>query len=236
MPILSMLETVFYKLMHRVQSKQVEAQDWSGVICPKIKKLDKFTEWSAGCMVKPAGNGLFHVTSGEFEATYTVDFPARTCDCRRWQLCGIPCHHAIACCRSERIDPETVVHNCYSIATYMEAYGFNLVPLRGRVFWEKTNGVQVHPPLYTKVMGRPKKNRRKAPEEKFKKGATILSKHGVTMHCSICRKEGHNKTGHDKYIQSIQVDQEHGAAEEVDQEFDDPSYIQVFLCHNRKFT
>ena len=43
----------------------------------------------------------------------------------------------------------------------MEAYGFNLVPLRGRVFWEKTNGVQVHPLLYTKVMGRPKKNRRK---------------------------------------------------------------------------
>jgi hypothetical protein len=49
------------------------------------------------------------------------------------------------------------------------------------------NGVKVHPPLYTKVMGRPKKNRRKTPEEKEKKkGTKILTRSGMTMHCSIC--------------------------------------------------
>ena len=142
---------------------------------------------------------MFHVSSSEFEGPYTVDFKAKTCDCRRWQLCGIPCHHAIACCRNENNDPETLVHSCYSIATYNDAYGFNMVPLRGREFWEKTNGVHVHPPLYTKVMGRPKKNRRKGPEEKIKQGAKILSKHGVPMHCSICKREGHNRLGHEKY-------------------------------------
>jgi hypothetical protein len=30
------------------------------------------------------------------------------------------------------------------------------------------NVPKVHPPLYTKVMGRPKKNRRKTPEKKEK--------------------------------------------------------------------
>jgi hypothetical protein len=28
------------------------------------------------------------------------------------------------------------------------------------------NGVKIHPPLFKKVMGRPKKNRKKEPEEK----------------------------------------------------------------------
>ena len=94
-------------------------------------------------MVVSTGGGLYLVTSGEFEVEYNVDLPTRTCDCRRWQLSGIPCHHAIACCREERIDAETMVHSCYSIATFKEAYAYNLAPLRGRVFWQKMNGLFV---------------------------------------------------------------------------------------------
>ena len=75
-------------------------------------------------------------------------------------------------------------------------------------------------------MGRPKKNRKKAPEEKIKKGVKLVTKHGVSMHCSICGKADHNKKGHEKYIQSQQVEQ-HEAVVAEDEEFDDPSYIQV---------
>ena len=47
---LSMLETIFYKILQRTESKQREADKWTGRICPKIKKkLDKFTEWSGDC-------------------------------------------------------------------------------------------------------------------------------------------------------------------------------------------
>ncbi|KAM0882954.1 hypothetical protein ACQ4PT_031942 [Festuca glaucescens] len=226
MVILSMLETIFYKLMLRVESKQAEAEKWPGTICPKIKKkLDKFTEWSVACRVKCAGNGLYHVESNEIEISYVVDLPGRCCDCKRWQLSGIPCYHAIACCRSNMTAPENLVHSCYSIKSYREAYGYNLTPLRGRAFWEKMNGVKVYPPLFTKVMGRPKKNRRKAPEEKMKNGAKHLTKHGVSMHCSICGNSDHNKKGHDKYIASVQVEQDETMQPE-DEFFDDPSYIQ----------
>ena len=45
MPFLSMLETIFYKILKRIESKQKESEKWNGRICPKIKKkLDKFTE------------------------------------------------------------------------------------------------------------------------------------------------------------------------------------------------
>jgi hypothetical protein len=52
-------------------------------------------------------------------------------------------------------------------------------------------------------MGRPKKNRRKALEEKIKQGVKIFTKAGVTIHCSVCGKANHNKMGHDEYLETL---------------------------------
>jgi hypothetical protein len=86
--------------------------------------------------------------------------------------------------------------------------------------------MQIHPPLYTKVMGRPKKNRKKAPEEKTTKdGAKKLTRGGLTMHCSTCGKANHNNKGHEKYLLSQE------ANEFVpEEEHDIPSILQVIFC------
>jgi hypothetical protein len=185
MYFLSMLETIFYKVLQRIETKQREAKKWTRRICPKIKKkkkMDKFLEWSKQCDVTLAGNYLYFVSSHEFVKEYAVNFQKRSCDYKRWPLSGIACHHAIACCRQDNINPENLVHQCYTVDAYNRAYGFNLLPMRGREFWEKVNGPTIHPHLFTKVMGRPKKNRKKAPEEKKKKGVTVFTKAGVTIH------------------------------------------------------
>jgi hypothetical protein len=228
MPILSMMHTIFYKIEARIVAKQKEVEKWISTICPKIKKkIDKFTEWSKKCFVDPAAKGLYHVSSLEFEKEYVVDMPTKTCTCNRWQLTGIPCHHAIACCREDRFDVDALVHSCYKIDTYKRAYAYNLVPLRGRVHWEKMNGVVVLPPLYTKVMGRPKKNRRKAPEEKEKNGATHVTRGGITMHCSICGHANHNKKGHYKYVQTNPANED---VQDQDREgYDDTSILQHII-------
>jgi hypothetical protein len=80
------------------------------------------------------------------------------------------------------------------------------------------NAVPIQPPLFTKVMGRPKKNRKKTPEEKIKRGKKVFTKAGVTMHCSICGKAYHNKKGHTKYVERME-----------DEEIDIPSIVQVML-------
>jgi hypothetical protein len=66
----------------------------------------------------------------------------------------------------------------------------------------------VHPPLFTKVMGMSKNNIIKASEEKMKKDITIFTKSGVTIHCSVCGIGGHNKKGHDKFM-NTQMQQQH---------------------------
>lgn len=45
----------------------------------------------------PIGNGVFQVN--ERENQYIVELPTKHCDCRRWDLIGIPCNHAIAALR-----------------------------------------------------------------------------------------------------------------------------------------
>jgi hypothetical protein len=120
--------------MHRNVSKRKECQSWPGTICPKInKKHEKTTEWAKKLSAAHAGGGIFHVTSPEYEKTYNVDMVGMTCDCSRWQLLGIPCHHAIACCREDRRDRCTLVHSGYNIDTYKRAYAYTLVPLSSRV-------------------------------------------------------------------------------------------------------
>ena len=233
-PVLSMVETIFYKLLKRIESKQRESEKWSSRICPKIKKkMDNFLEWSKNCIITPAGNYLYAVKSHEWEQDYVVDMQKRTCDCKRWQLSGIPCHHVIACCSKDRINPENLVHSCYSVATFNNAYAYNLTPLRGRVFWEKINFVPIHPPLYTKVMGRPKKNRKKAPEEKVKKGVPVFTKAGVSIHCSICGIPGHNSKGHAKYVHNLQKEDQTQLPETHivgdDGEIDIPDLLKVCM-------
>uniref|UniRef100_A0ACD5XY09 Uncharacterized protein n=1 Tax=Avena sativa TaxID=4498 RepID=A0ACD5XY09_AVESA len=95
--------------------------------------------------------------------------------------------------RHERIMPERMVSSCYSMATYMQAYGGQIFPLRDKDEWEPVDATPILPPLYEKAAGRRKKNRRKHPEES--EDGTRLRKHGVIMHCGYCKEAGHNRTG-----------------------------------------
>ena len=126
LPILSMLERIKCQLMTRHYNKQQElGKDIQGAFCPKIrKKVAKNAEFANMCFASPSGQGVFQVQIKDYQ--HIVDINARTCDCRRWQLTGVPCCHAISCLRSERIQPESVLANCYSMEAFKNTYGFNI--------------------------------------------------------------------------------------------------------------
>jgi hypothetical protein len=188
-----MIERIRCQLTNRIYTKQKEAQEkWTDTICPKIKnKLQKNIEFANKYFeVLPTGRRIFSVRGREY--THIVDINARTCDCRRWQLSGIPCGHAIACFRLERIQPESMVASCYHRDTFLQAYGTNVMPVRDKSRWAPVPGVTITilPPKYEKKVGRPPtRNRKKHPIEL--EGGSKLSKHGVTMHCSYCTGPDH---------------------------------------------
>uniref|UniRef100_A0A8R7UUS5 SWIM-type domain-containing protein n=1 Tax=Triticum urartu TaxID=4572 RepID=A0A8R7UUS5_TRIUA len=130
--------------MTRFYSKNVEAEEMCGSICPKIrKKLNKNIDMSNNCTTLPAGQHIFHVKGmiGEYE----VNIQKEECSCRAWQLSGIPCRHGAECLRYERIKPEVVVNKCYSIGAFKAAYGKVIMPCSDPRVWPRTNGPPVAP-------------------------------------------------------------------------------------------
>ena len=77
--------------------------------------------------------------------------------------------------------------------------------------------------MFTKQLGRPKKNRKKTPEEKIKNGVRVLNKKGAIMHCSICGRADHNRKGHYRWQEALIAE----GVEEVDENYDDPTFLQV---------
>ncbi|KAH7837681.1 hypothetical protein Vadar_016626 [Vaccinium darrowii] len=77
----------------------------------------------------------------------------------------------------------------------MTTYANVLAPINGRELWPVTENPKLLPPDIKKRAGRPKKVRRREPEEEVP-SSTQLSKKGVKMTCSLCEKTGHNKSGY----------------------------------------
>lgn len=136
LPLLSMLERIKGQLMTRYYNKQKEMEEkWQGPICPKIwKKVSKNADIANNCFILPAGKGIFYVQHKHF--SYIVDIQTRHCGCRRWDLTGIPCCHAISCLRNERIPAESVLAACYTTEAYLNAYGYHIWPCSNKTKWK----------------------------------------------------------------------------------------------------
>jgi hypothetical protein len=93
------------------------------------------------------------------------------------------------------------------------------------VHWEKMNGVQVHPRLFTKVMDVSKKNRKHAPRGNIKNKLLGMESLWISSHVE---KKIIIRNGHHKYIQSEQTMEEDGIAGE-EEDVEDPSFLQACI-------
>lgn len=114
-PIISLIEG----LKHYISSRIVKQRDlmlrYKGNICPMIQeKLEAHKlaaqnwapHWNGDTL-----NSKFEVTDGTNK--YRVELAKNHCACRRWDLTGIPCCHAIPCMWHNRTHPEEYVDNYY---------------------------------------------------------------------------------------------------------------------------
>lgn len=177
--ILVMLEMIREYLMTRLQTKRDQVDGWGGKrFTPKVYKLiEKFKKWSGGCYSTYAGYDEFEVTTVN-GSKYAVHLGNRTCGCRRWDLSGIPCHHAISCLNRLGKNVEDYIDSVYSTFHYKQAYSGIIYPMNGHLAWDKS-GMVLKPPVIEKQPGRPKKKRRVEPQEAQEivvDGVTRLSK------------------------------------------------------------
>ncbi|KAL7243203.1 hypothetical protein ACSBR1_015588 [Camellia fascicularis] len=119
-PIISMLEWIRMRVMHRIQIKKEGMEKYTGEICPNIvKDLEALKVQARNCFATYCGDRKFEVDCGD--TTHIVDLEERKCSCRMWDFSGIPCKHAVSSIFVQREKPEDYVHPYYSKQHYLVA-------------------------------------------------------------------------------------------------------------------
>ena len=101
-------------------------------------KLARHADMANTCYAIPSGHGIFEVHDREWQ--FNVDIRGRHCECRRWDLIGIPCSHAISCLRHKRIPEDSVLPWRYSIEAFSKTYGWNIMPCNDKSAWQDVGG------------------------------------------------------------------------------------------------
>jgi hypothetical protein len=111
---------------------------------------------------------------------FVVNLHERTCSCRKWQVFGIPCKHAIAFITSLHNAPlENYVDAYYSIEKFRATYTHLILAMNDKSQWSESNhGFFMHPPLLKPTAGRPR-------NERFKGSVRIKGPKGSTNASSV---------------------------------------------------
>ncbi|XP_057434870.1 uncharacterized protein LOC130727680 [Lotus japonicus] len=134
-------------------------------------------------------HGLFEVERDKDK--YAVNVALRSCACRRWDLTGIPCVHAVACMWYNHHVPENYVDMAYRRHTFLNTYSHIILPNNGPKLWPEVEAAPLNPPYVRRAPGRPKKQRNKANDEP--RNPNRLRRISSTVRCRRCGEPGHNK-------------------------------------------
>ncbi|XP_021802226.1 uncharacterized protein LOC110746320 [Prunus avium] len=208
--ILTCLERIRVYIMLRMANRRIACTVWRHPVGPRIFKIIEKNKLGASqCIPRLAGESKYQV-SHMYGGEYVVDLKAKTCSCRRWDLCGIPCSHAISCIFQKEANVFDYAHDCYKKEAYLSSYEPMVHPIPSMDQWQRTNWPPIKPPPYKKQPGRPKKSRNKEPAEVevpalvppnplppfYNPPPTKLRRIYVKVRCSVCGQEGHNMTQH----------------------------------------
>ncbi|CAM0956931.1 unnamed protein product [Alopecurus aequalis] len=156
--LVAFLDKLREMIMIMLEKRRAVAEKLLGYILPSVIKelnlrsrgLHYLEARASPYVAEISGNGWRH----------TVNLEKKECSCRRWQICGKPCTHALRFIFSKQAKLEEYVHECFSVARFKAAYKGVLMPIRGRSQWPKVNpGFDMIPPKLTRSAGRPRTRR-----------------------------------------------------------------------------
>ncbi|KAH0638863.1 hypothetical protein KY285_035449 [Solanum tuberosum] len=164
--IITLLEMIKNKLMKRLCKKKEWINKYQGLICPKIeKKLNQIR--LEATLFRPNFSGGPKVSVEGPGGPFIVDIQKGSCTCRRWDLTGLPCPHALVSIHGIGDRVEDYVNVYYKVETFKNLYSHFINPTNPEDHWpEVMNGGEVLPPkIVRKKRGRKPKLRQKEAEE-----------------------------------------------------------------------
>ncbi|GKA99822.1 mutator type transposase [Tanacetum coccineum] len=171
-PIITCLEYIREYLMKRIVNVQKVQDKCDGPLTPSTAKIFKLIVRAAAKLkVEWNGSDLYQVTC-PWGDQFVVNLSERVCSCRKWELSGIPCTHAVASIWDQAnngIDtgiPESYCLPVHWLTTWKEMYKFKINPVNGPQGWKKSDvPTTIIPPKPHPQIGRPPKKRKKSAAE-----------------------------------------------------------------------
>ncbi|KAL1204173.1 hypothetical protein V5N11_026670 [Cardamine amara subsp. amara] len=197
MLVVEMLEIIRRRTMTRIDLRKAKAINYQGIfILRAVDFLEKEAKKIKLCRFVPVREGRFDVL--EAGVGYSVNIRMRTCTCRRWDMSGIPCHHALRVITEKKLNREDYISNWNLNSRQQIIYSDSILPVNGMLFWNITDYVVVPPPSLVEHIenmkgSKPKPKRKKARHESPTKKKKVSRKKRV-MHYRICDNARHNKT------------------------------------------
>jgi hypothetical protein len=160
-PIVTMLVGIYDKQMMRHDGKRDGGQKASWAITPHYTEmLELMKKYSRACVPKRSDIDLWQVQSGDH--TEEVNLDKRTCSCRKWDLTGMPCNHAVSAIYQAGMHPEDFVSDFFKKPMYVASYRPIFYPMPAQHGWTKTNTPDIMPPKFKDhMLGRRQEKRRK---------------------------------------------------------------------------
>ncbi|XP_060972179.1 uncharacterized protein LOC133038139 [Cannabis sativa] len=191
-PIITLLEKLRYWLMCRFQKKRESVKKWKEEYGRNIWKImEQNKKIASNCLVTQSTEVIFQVDCPG-TVSYAVNLIEKTCSCRRYQLSGIPCGHALATIWQAGHQVKDYVSHFYKKEMMVKAYEGVIHPMPGPQFWPRSGLNPIQPPAETNLPGRPKKKRRRDVDEPPAANSTTLRRFGQVHKCSRCGVRGHN--------------------------------------------
>ncbi|GKD03792.1 transposase, MuDR, MULE transposase domain protein [Tanacetum coccineum] len=182
-PVLKLAETYramvqewYYKRRQLAENMTYEITDWAA------HKVAKKSMKSVGWVVKGVNNYQYEVSDGQYICA--VNLQTGICECRKWQLSGIPCGHVIAVTRFIGLmDCVQYVADWFKKPKYQGTYSESIHFLGNMSQWDFPQNIQkaIPPRMDNPQPGRPKNTSRIQSQGEEQR----------LIHCSRCTKAGH---------------------------------------------
>ena len=95
-PIISCLEFIREYLMKKIVNVQRIIDKSDGPFTPNASRLFKVIKEDSSKYRVTWNGGQKYQVNGPWGEQCVMDISSKTCSCRRWELTGMPCKHAVA--------------------------------------------------------------------------------------------------------------------------------------------
>ncbi|KAF9620354.1 hypothetical protein IFM89_011089 [Coptis chinensis] len=122
-----------------VMLEHMKAKEWdiNGLVPAVVKKIEKMIEDIPNWDLEASNSSLSYIRDVKSDYRYTVNIVDQECNCRRWQLSGIVCVHAVVILYKMRADWREYCSSYFWVSTYRMAYKGHIKPMEDPRDWHK---------------------------------------------------------------------------------------------------